>query len=63
MYTMHFLSEINNLILSYLILSIQLYKLYHKNTNNLLPSYFNSFTPPYYDVDRNHDLRYADPPP
>ena len=25
--------------------SIQLYKLYYKNTNNLLPSYFNSFTP------------------
>ena len=38
--------------------SIQLYKLYHKNTNNLLPSYFNSFTP-YYDVDHNHDLRYT----
>ena len=35
---------------------IQLYKLYHKNTNNLLPSYFNSFTP-YYDVE--HNLRYA----
>ena len=34
--------------------SIQLYKLYHKNTNNLLPSYFNSFTP-YYDVEHNHD--------
>ena len=29
--------------------SIQHYKLYHKNTNNLLSSYFNSFTP-YYDV-------------
>ena len=27
--------------------SIQLYKLYHKNINNLLPSYFNSFTPYY----------------
>ena len=38
--------------------SIQLYKLYHKNTNNLLPSYFNSFTP-YYDVEHNHDLRYT----
>ena len=38
--------------------SNQLYKLYHKNTNNLLPSYFNSFTP-YYDVEHNHDLRYA----
>ena len=37
--------------------SIQLYKLYHKNINNLLPSYFNSFTP-YYDVEHNHDLRY-----
>ena len=27
--------------------SIQLYKLYYKNTNNLLPHYFNSFTPYY----------------
>ena len=38
--------------------SIQLYKLYHKNTNNLFPSYFNSFTP-YYDDEHNHDLRYT----
>ena len=38
--------------------SMQLYKLYHKNTINVLPSYFNSCTP-YYDVEHNHDLRYA----
>ena len=38
--------------------SIQLYKLYHKTTKNLLHSYFNSFTP-YYAVEHNHDLRYA----
>ena len=38
--------------------SIQLYKRYHKNTNDLLPSFFNSFTT-YYDVEHNHDLRYA----
>ena len=38
--------------------STQLYKLYHKNTNNLLPSYFNSFTP-YYEFEHNHDLRYT----
>ena len=38
--------------------SIQLYKLYHKNTNNFLPSYFNSFTPNY-DVEHNHDLSYT----
>ena len=38
--------------------SNQLYKLYHKNTNNLFPSYFDNFTP-YYDVEHNHDLRYA----
>ena len=35
-----------------------MYKLYHKNTNNLLPLYFNSVTP-YYDVEHNDDLRYA----
>ena len=32
--------------------SIQLYKLYHNNTNNFLPSYFNSFTP-YYNNDEH----------
>ena len=37
--------------------SMQLYKLYHKNTNNLLPSYFISFTPYYDNVEHNHDLR------
>ena len=30
---------------------IQLYKLYYKNTNNLLPQYFNSFTPYYNNED------------
>ena len=29
---------------------MQLYKFYYKNTNNLLPSYFNSFTPYYNNV-------------
>ena len=39
--------------------SIQLYKLYHKNTNNLFPSYFNSFTPYYNNDEHTHDLRSA----
>ena len=39
--------------------SIQLYKLYHKNTNNLLPSYFNNFTPYYNNDELTHDLRSA----
>ena len=39
--------------------SIQLYKLYHKNTNNLLPSYFNSFTSYYNNTESTHDLRSA----
>ena len=38
--------------------TIQLYKFYYKNTNNLLPSYFNSFTPYYNNENHNHDLRY-----
>ena len=37
--------------------SIQLYKLYYKNTNNLLPSYFNSFTPYYNNEEHSHNLR------
>ena len=38
---------------------IQLYKIYYKNVNNLLPAYFRRFTPNYNDdVDHNHDLRY-----
>ena len=37
--------------------SIQLYKLYYKNTNNLLPSYFNSFTPYYNNAEHSHNLR------
>ena len=39
--------------------SIQLYKLYHKNTNNLFPSYFNSFAPYYNIAEPTHDLRSA----
>ena len=38
--------------------TMQLYKFYYKNTNNLLPSYFNSFTPYYNNENHNHDLRY-----
>ena len=38
---------------------LQLYKLYHKNTNNLLSSYFNNFAFYYDNVEHNHDLRYA----
>ena len=37
---------------------MQLYKFYYKNTNNLLPSYFNSFTPYYNNKNHKHDLRY-----
>ena len=37
---------------------MQLYKFYYKNTNNLLPSYFNSFTPYYNNENHNHDLKY-----
>ena len=40
---------------------MQLYKFYYKNTNNdynLLPSYFNSFTPYYNNENQNHDLTY-----
>ena len=36
---------------------IQLYKLYYKNTNNLFPSYFNSFTPYYNNEEYSHNLR------
>ena len=36
--------------------TIQLYQFYYKNTNNLLPSYFRSFTPFY--ENHNHNLRY-----
>ena len=37
---------------------MQLYKLYIQNTNNLLPSYFNSCTPYYNNENHNHDLKY-----
>ena len=36
--------------------TMQLYQFYYKNTNNLLPSYFRSFTPFY--ENNNHNLRY-----
>ena len=36
--------------------TMQLYNFYYKNTNNLLPSYFSSFTPFY--ENHNHNLRY-----
>ena len=37
---------------------IQLYKIYYKNTNNILPSYFQTFTPHYYNaLEHGHDLR------
>ena len=38
---------------------IQLYKIYYKNVNNLLPAYFQTFTPNYNGgIDHNHDLGY-----
>ena len=37
--------------------SIQLYKLYYKNINNLLPSCVNSFTPYYNNKEHNDNLR------
>ena len=38
---------------------ILLYKIYYKNVNNLLPAYFQRFTPNYNDgIDHNHDLKY-----
>ena len=38
---------------------IQLYKIYYKNTNNILPSYFQTFTPHYYNaLEHDHDHRH-----
>ena len=37
--------------------TMQLYKFYYKNTNNLLSSYFSSFTPFYNNENHNHKLR------
>ena len=38
---------------------IQLYKIYYKNTNNILLSYFQTFTPHYYNAfEHGHDLRH-----
>ena len=37
---------------------MQLYKLYYKLRNNLLPSYFHTFTPYYHNDHHTHDLRY-----
>ena len=39
--------------------TIQLYKLYYKLRNNLLPSYFHSFIPYYHNDQHTHDLRYT----
>ena len=39
--------------------NLQLFKLYYKNTNNLLPTYFQCFTLNYDDADHNHDLRHT----
>ena len=36
---------------------LKLYKLYYKNTNNLLPQYFNSFNPYYNNEEHSHNLR------
>ena len=41
------------------IYTIQLYKLYYKLRNNLLPSYFHTFTPYYHNDHHTHDLRYT----
>ena len=38
---------------------IQLYKIYYNNTNNILPIYFQTFTPHYYNtLEHGHDLRH-----
>ena len=38
---------------------IQLYKIYYKNTNNNLPTYFQTFTPHYYKaLEHGHHLRH-----
>ena len=39
--------------------TVQLYKLYYKLRNNLLPSYFRAFTPYYHNDHHTHDLRYT----
>ena len=41
--------------------TMQLYKFYYKSTNNLLPSFFSSFTPFYNNENHNHNLRYNIP--
>ena len=38
--------------------TVQLYKLYYKLRNNLLSSYFHTFTPYYHNDHHTHDLRY-----
>ena len=38
---------------------VQLYEIYYKNTNNILPTYFQTFTPHYYNaLEHGHDLRH-----
>ena len=39
--------------------TIQLYKLYYKLRNSLLPSYFHTFTQYYHNDHHTHDLRYT----
>ena len=39
--------------------TVQLYKLYYILRNNLLSSYFHTFTPYYYNDQHTHDLRYT----
>ena len=38
---------------------IQLHNIYYKNTKNILPTYFQTFTPHYYNaLEHGHDLRH-----
>ena len=39
--------------------TVQLYKPYYKLRNNLLPSYFHTFTPYYHNDHHTHDIRYT----
>ena len=43
---------------TYITNNLQLFNSTPQNTNNLLPSYFNSFTLYYNNENHNHDLRY-----
>ena len=38
---------------------MQLYKIYYKNTNNILPAYFQTFSLHYYNaLEHGHDLKH-----